>query len=83
MRPSGDKQLIEALGSEVRARRNELKLTQEDVAGRCDLDRPYVTLIEAGRKQPTLSVLFKLALALELNFGEFASRVEARYRKPG
>ena len=79
MRPSGDKRLLEALGIEIKARRRELKASQEEIAGRCALDRPYLTLIESGRKQPTLSVLFKLAQALELTFAELASRVEDRY----
>lgn len=61
-------------------RRSELALSQEDVAGRCELDRPFITLIEVGRKQPTISVLYRLAAALELSLGEFCQRVENRYR---
>jgi len=79
MRPSRNQPLIDALASEVKARRHELTLTQEDLAGRCEIDRPFVSLIEVGRKQPTISVLYKIAIALELTFGEFCDRVEARY----
>jgi transcriptional regulator with XRE-family HTH domain len=81
MRPSRNLALISALGVEVKARRAELELTQEDVAGRMSIDRPFITLIEAGRKQPTISVLYALARALELSFGELAARVEARHLK--
>ncbi len=80
MRPSANPKLINALGGEVKARRDELDLTQEDIAHRCGIDRPFVTLIEGGKKQPTISTLYKLSMALELTFGEFASRIEARYR---
>ena len=79
MRPSSNPVLIEALAIELKTRRQELGLTQEDLAARAELDRPYVSLIEVGRKQPTLSVLYKLASALELPFGDFMARVERRY----
>jgi transcriptional regulator with XRE-family HTH domain len=79
MRPSRNQKLIEALAVEIKARRQELALTQEDLAGRCDLDRPFISLIEVGKKQPTISVLYRLASALELSFAELAGRVESRY----
>jgi len=79
MRPSRNQDLIDALAIEVKARRLELQLTQEDLAGRCELDRPFISLIEVGRKQPTISVLYKISAALELTFGEFCDRVETRY----
>ncbi|HEY1128896.1 MAG TPA: helix-turn-helix transcriptional regulator [Roseateles sp.] len=79
MRPSRNQKLIEALAVEIKARRQELALTQEDLAGRCDLDRPFISLIEVGKKQPTISVLYRLASALELSFADFAGRVESRY----
>ncbi|MFG6431860.1 helix-turn-helix domain-containing protein [Roseateles sp. LYH14W] len=79
MRPSRNQKLIEALAVEIKARRQELALTQEDLAGRCDLDRPFISLIEVGKKQPTISVLYRLSSALELSFAEFAGRVESRY----
>ena len=81
MRPSRNPELIDALAVEIKTRRLELSYSQEDLAGHADLDRPYISLIEVGRKQPTLSVLFRLAGALDLSFEEFAGRVERRYAK--
>ena len=81
MRPSTNQSLMEALALELKARRQELGLTQEDLAGRCNLDRPYISLIEVARKQPTLSVLYRLAEALELPLGNFMARIQARYLK--
>ncbi len=57
MRPSRNALLVEALASVLKQRRNELGLTQEDLAGAVELDRPYITMIESARKQPTISVL--------------------------
>lgn len=80
MRPSRNQELVNALAAEIKARRNELEFSQEELAGRMDVDRPYLSLIEVGKKQPTISVLFRLATALDLSFEEFARRIEVRYR---
>lgn len=80
-RPSKNPQLMEALAAEIKSRRTELGLTQEDLAGRCDLDRPYISLIEVARKQPTLSVLWRLADGLELDASELMHRLKHRYNR--
>lgn len=79
MRPSGNPELINALALEIKARRQELGYSQEDLAGHCELDRPYISLLEVGRKQPTLSVLHRLALGLNLTLEELSRRIERRY----
>jgi transcriptional regulator with XRE-family HTH domain len=79
MRPSGNALLLQALGTALKERRNELRLTQEDVAGAAEIDRPFVTMIEAAKKQPTISVLWKLAEALQLSPSDFVARVDERY----
>lgn len=81
MRPSKNPDLIEALALEVKVRREELALTQEDLAGRMQMDRPYISMIEVARKQPTLSVLFRLAQGLDLSLSALMERVEKRYAK--
>ena len=53
-------------------------MTQEALALAIDLDRPYITLIEAARKQPTLSVIWRLASGLQLSSGEFVDRIDKR-----
>jgi transcriptional regulator with XRE-family HTH domain len=80
MRPSKNVKLMEALAIEVRLRRQQLGLTQEDLAGRCEIDRPYISLIEVARKQPTLSVLLRLADGLDLSLSALAGRVQRRYQ---
>lgn len=80
MRPSRNALLLQALGATLKERRAELKLTQEDVAGAAEIDRPYVTLIESASKQPTVSVLWKLAAAVKLTPAELVARVDRRYQ---
>jgi len=48
------------------------------LAGAIELDRPYINLMEVGTKQPSLSVLWKIAGGLRMTAGEFAVRVEAQ-----
>lgn len=81
MRPSRNQLLIEALAVEVKARRLELGFTQEDLAAQCNIDRPFISLIEVGRKQPSISVLYALCVALQFSFADFAERIERRYQK--
>jgi transcriptional regulator with XRE-family HTH domain len=81
MRPSKNQALINALATEIKLRRRELGFSQEDLAGHCQLDRPYISLIEVGRKQPTLSVLLRLAEGLQFSLADFMGLVEKRYVK--
>lgn len=70
---------MQAMAVEIKVRREELALTQEDLAGRAQLDRPYISLMEVARKQPTLSVLYKIAAGLDFTLADFVERVEQRY----
>lgn len=79
MRPSKNQPLINALATEIKLRRRELGFSQEDLAGNCQLDRPYISLIEVGRKQPTLSVLLRLSEGLQYSLSDFMGRVQQRY----
>jgi transcriptional regulator with XRE-family HTH domain len=78
MRASRNSLLIQALATTIKARRLELKLTQEALADLVDLDRPFITLIEAGKKQPTVSVLWRLAGGLQLTVSELTASVDER-----
>lgn len=79
MRPSRNALLLQALGTALKERRNELGLTQEDVAGAAEIDRPFITMIESAKKQPTVSVFWKLAIALQISPGDLADRIDQRY----
>lgn len=79
MRPSKNQPLINALATEIKLRRRELGFSQEDLAGCSQLDRPYISLIEVGRKQPTLSVLLRLADGLQYSLADFMAKVQQRY----
>lgn len=58
-----------ALGLRVKALRAEYGLTQEDLAERADLDRSYVAGVEAGRRNPSLDAICKIAKGLGVPTG--------------
>lgn len=46
--------------------RKEKKLSQEDIAALTGIARPNISRIENGKYDPTLEILTKLALALDM-----------------
>jgi transcriptional regulator with XRE-family HTH domain len=66
-----------AFGLVLRELRRERRLSQEALALEADLQRNYISLIERGINQPTITTLFKLAAALQVRPSEFLAKVEA------
>jgi transcriptional regulator with XRE-family HTH domain len=58
------------LGSNLRAARKKLGLTQEQVAERSGVHATEVSRIEAGKRDPQVSTVIKLAKAVELRPGQ-------------
>jgi len=58
------------VGSLLRKRRQQIPLTQEELAHRAGLSPSTVIKIEAGRQQPRPSTVRKLATALKLKPGD-------------
>lgn len=57
------------IGRNVKARREALKLSQEEFADRAKLHRTYVSGVERGVRNPTVTVLEKFARALNVSIG--------------
>jgi transcriptional regulator with XRE-family HTH domain len=70
--------LLQALAVEIKARRAALGISQEELAHRAELSRTFVAKIETGQNQPTVTVLFKLAVALAATPGELVHAVADR-----
>lgn len=54
-------------GLKVRRCRNEKKLTQEELADLCALDRTYIGSVERGERNISLLNIYKIANALNIN----------------
>ena len=57
------------LGRNVRALREARGWSQEEYADRAGIHRTYVSDIERGRRNPTITVVEKLAVPLEVEPG--------------
>lgn len=61
----------EVFSSVLKQRRNLLNITQEELAARADIAVRYVGHLEGGHRQPTISIFFAIAYALETTPSEF------------
>ena len=53
------------LGGAIKAQREKLGLSQEKLAERCGFDRTYISMLERGKRNPSLLNLLKLAKGLQ------------------
>jgi len=65
-----------AFGKVIRELRREAGLTQEQLGFEADLRRTFVSLLELGQQQPSLTTLFKIATPLCVQPSAIISRVE-------
>ncbi len=65
-----------ALGLAVKARRQELELTQEQLANDTDLHQRWVSNVETGKRNPSYGSLRRLAAGLDLTASELLQRAE-------
>lgn len=65
-----------ALGLAVRMRRLEAGLTQEALSLDSGVQRNFISLIETGQNQPTITTLFRLAEALDVRASRLVADAE-------
>ena len=58
------------LGNRVRALRQERHMTQVDLAVTLGIDRSYLSEIETGKKDPSLTILKTIADGFELSLSQ-------------
>jgi len=75
MKRRGKGDVRERFGFAVRARREELALTQEELAGRAGIHRTYLSDCERGTRNVSLVNVEKLATALKLTMAELLEKV--------
>ncbi len=72
-RPSGTAKLARRLGARVRELRVEAGMTQESLAWECDLSKPYLSQVEAGKRLPSIAVLDAIARRLGLRVADLVA----------
>lgn len=66
--------LLKAIGEEIRARRKELGVSQEQLALLATIDRAYVGGVERGEHNLTIMTLHQLSQALQINPSELLAK---------
>jgi transcriptional regulator with XRE-family HTH domain len=72
---------MQAFAAEVKARRGELGISQEELAHRAAVNRTFVAKVELAQNQPSLTVLHKLSLGLEMDLPELLRLTLLRYKR--
>ena len=63
-------------GEQLRRRRLELGLTQEEFAYRSGIDISFVSRCERGRTQPSIGVVLKMAVTLQTSAAKMVEELE-------
>ncbi|MBT3478650.1 MAG: helix-turn-helix transcriptional regulator [Candidatus Marinimicrobia bacterium] len=63
-----------AIGKTLRSLRKKAKLSQEELAEKCNLHRTYIGALERDEKSPTISTLTKIVNALNISMSDFFKR---------
>lgn len=72
-----------AFGKVLRRLRHEAGLTQEGLGFEANLRRTYISILELGHQQPTLTTILKLSKPLNCSAQDFVGLVEAELYQAG
>jgi transcriptional regulator with XRE-family HTH domain len=70
------KSLEEKFGDLLKELRSKKGLTQNEFAKRCSLDRTFISMLERGLRQPTITTLFKIAKVLDVSPSSIVKQLE-------
>lgn len=68
--------VVKVFGNVLRELREANHISQEKLAEYCELDRTYISLLERGLRQPTITTIFKLSKALNISPSLLIEKVE-------
>lgn len=67
-----------AFGRVLAELRRNRQLSQEELGFEANFDRTFISLLERGRRSPTLDTIFSLCRALDISFSQLARLIEAK-----
>ncbi|MCM3473637.1 MULTISPECIES: helix-turn-helix domain-containing protein [Brevibacillus] len=68
-------------GAVLRRYRKLRNLSQEELALQSNLDRTYISLLETGKRSPTINTLFAVCETLNIKPSDLIKEVENEYKK--
>lgn len=69
-------QIRKKFGRVIRMRRKQMRISQEEFAHRANIHRTYVSMLERGVSNPTLSVIADMAKALKTTITSLVQEAE-------
>lgn len=81
MANSNKKEIGVIFGIVLQKYRFKLDISQEELAFRAEVDRTFVSRIERGIRQPTISTIIGLSKALEISASELIRETEAACKR--
>ena len=67
--------ILKRFGARVRELRLEMKLSQEQFAAKCNLDRTYLGSVERGERNIALRNIEKIAKAFQISISELMRKL--------
>ena len=68
--------ILKLLGDEVKFKRAELKISQEELAFKCGFDRTYISLVERGLRNISFTNLLILSEGLNTSISLLTKDIE-------
>lgn len=59
------------VGVNIQRLRRDLDLSQEELGARADVHQTYLSQVEGGKRNPSVDVLERIAIALKVDIVEF------------
>jgi transcriptional regulator with XRE-family HTH domain len=72
---------LESFGKLIAERRNSLGISQEEFAERADLDRTYISGLERGVRNPSLTAIVKVAKGFGITTEKLLRGLEAKAKR--
>ena len=68
----------EVFGEVLLHYRRQIGISQDELALQCGLDRTYISLLERGKRMPTIHTIFLIAPYLQIQSDAFLKEIEQR-----
>lgn len=71
--------IVAAFSVALSGEREKAQLTQEELAERADVSARFISFLETGRRQPSLSTLYALSKGLRITMQDLIAAVERHH----
>ena len=76
---SAPRKKLTGVGVAIREFRLQSGLSQDELADRMDISTPYVSMLEGGKRYPSIEMLIRIAIALGVRPGALLDRIAEQY----